>query len=87
MPEATAVRRKRLLHRSRYRGFLESDLLLERFVALHLDRLDERQLDALEALLDEPDQDIWAWATGASPVPARHDNDVMGLLRATGAAG
>jgi antitoxin CptB len=83
--ESIAVRRKRLLYRCRYRGFLESDLLLERFVGRHLDGLAEPQLDALEALLDEADQDVWAWVMGTSPVPPRHDNDVLALLRATGA--
>jgi antitoxin CptB len=82
--ESIAVRRKRLLYRCRYRGFLESDLLLERFATRHLESLDGSRLDALEALLEEPDQDIWAWITGASPVPPRHDNDVIALLRATG---
>jgi antitoxin CptB len=75
------VRRKRLRHRSRYRGFLESDLLLDQFARVHLEALDERQLDQLEALLDEDDQQIWAWVTGRAPAPAQHDNDVLALLR------
>jgi len=82
--ETTAIRRKRLRHRSRYRGFLESDLLLERFVDSRLDELDDQQLDQLEALLDEADGDLWAWVTGQAPVPARHDNEVLAMLRASG---
>jgi antitoxin CptB len=82
LTETTAVRRKRLLLRSRYRGFLENDLLLGGFADRHLDRLDEGQLDRYEALLAEPDHDIFAWAADMRPVPARHDNDVMALLRA-----
>lgn len=85
MTETTVIRRKRLRHRSRYRGFLESDLLLERFVDACLDTLDDRQLDELEALLNEPDGDLWAWVTGSAPVPARHDNEVLAMLRAAGA--
>lgn len=82
MPQPeTSERRKRLLHRSRYRGCLEADILLGRFAAAHLPAFDERQLDQFEALLDEPDVDILAWVTGRLPVPARHDNDVMRLLR------
>lgn len=84
MTETTAIRRKRLRHRSRYRGFLESDLLLERFVDAWLETLDDRQLDELEALLDESDGDLWAWVTGRAPVPARHDNEVLAMLRAAG---
>ncbi|HET6468877.1 MAG TPA: succinate dehydrogenase assembly factor 2 [Geminicoccaceae bacterium] len=83
MTESPAVRRKRLLLRSRYRGFLENDLLLGGFAERHLARFDEVQLDRYEALLEESDHDIFAWASGQRPVPARHDNDVMALLRAT----
>jgi antitoxin CptB len=85
--ESATVRRKRLLHRSRYRGFLESDLLLARFTDRYLDGLDDDQLDRLEALLDEPDQDIWNWVTGAAPAPARHDHDILALLRGIGGDG
>jgi len=82
MPQVEASeRRKRLFHRSRYRGCLEADLLLGRFAATHLPSFDERLLDQFEALLEEPDVDILAWVMGRLPVPARHDNEVMDLLR------
>ena len=76
-----AIRRRRLRNRCRYRGFLEADLLLERFAEAWLDRLEGERLDRLEALLEESDQDIWDWVTGRRPVPARHAGEVMGLLR------
>jgi antitoxin CptB len=79
--ETQDIRRKRLVHRSRYRGVKESDLLFGQFAAQWLPILDERQLDRYEALLDEPDQDILAWVYGRQPVPARHDNDVFRMLR------
>jgi antitoxin CptB len=75
-----ALRRKRLLHRSRYRGCLECDILLGRFAERYVPRFGEAQLDRLERLLDEPDADILAWVTGRRHVPARHDNDVFRLL-------
>jgi antitoxin CptB len=84
--ESTAVRRKRLAHRGRDRGFLESDLIFARFIERHLPGLDDGQLDRFEALVDEPDEDVWAWVIGRRPVPARHDNDVMALLRLVGGA-
>ena len=52
------------LDRARWRcrrGMKELDVLLERFAARALHRLDDRELDALERLLGEPDQDIHAW--------------------------
>ena len=76
-----AIRRRRLRHRCRYRGFLEADLLLDRFAEAWLDRLDGAQLDRLEALLDEPDVDIWDWATGRRPVPARRDGELLAILQ------
>jgi antitoxin CptB len=80
--EPCEVRRKRLLHRSRYRGAKESDLLFGRFAARHLPQLDAAQLDRYEALLDEPDQDVLAWVYEQVPIPAQHDHDVLRLLRA-----
>ena len=82
MSEPTAIRRKRLLHQSRYRGRLESDLLLGRFASAHLAGLDRAQLDRYEALLAESDQDLFAWISGQEPVPPRHDPDVFHRLRA-----
>ncbi len=79
--EPLTLRRKRLLHRSRYRGCLECDLLLGRFVARYIDRLDDVELAQLEALLEERDQDILAWYTGRDRVPPRHDNRIFALLR------
>jgi succinate dehydrogenase flavin-adding protein (antitoxin of CptAB toxin-antitoxin module) len=82
MDETRELRRKRLVHRSRYRGVKESDLLFGQFAARHLGELDDVQLDRYEALLDEPDQDVLAWVYGRAPVPDRHCNDVFERLRA-----
>jgi len=82
MSEPVAIRRKRLLHQSRYRGRLESDLLLGRFAAAHLAGLDRAELDRYEALLAESDQDLLAWISGRQPVPPRHDHEVFRRLRA-----
>lgn len=80
--DALTSRKKRLLHRSRYRGFLESDLVLGRFADDMLERLDAGQLDRYESLLEESDQDVWAWLVHQRPVPARHNNDVLAMIRA-----
>ena len=82
MDETRELRRKRLVHRSRYRGVKESDLLFGQFAARHLDELDDEQLGRYEALLDEPDQEVLAWIYGRAPVPERHRNDVFDRLRA-----
>jgi len=82
MTEPLTVRRKRLTYRSRYRGSLESDLFFGRFADAYIERLDERQLDRYEALLEEGDQDLFAWISGRAAAPREHDNDVLALLRA-----
>jgi antitoxin CptB len=81
MSEAITIRRKRLMYQSRYRGRLESDLLLGRFAARHVARLTEAQLARYEALLEESDHDLFAWLSGQRPVPQRHDHDVFVLLK------
>lgn len=81
MPESITIRRKRLLYRSRYRGRLESDLLLGRFADRHLASLNATQLDRYEALLRESDHDLWAWICGQRPAPGRHDHDVLHMLQ------
>ncbi len=81
MTEPLTIRRKRLIYRSRYRGSLESDVFFGRFADVYVNRLDERQLERYEALLEESDQDLFAWISGRAEVPARHLNDIFRLLR------
>ena len=75
-------RRKRLLFRAQRRGFKEVDLIFGAYAESHLLRLDEAGLDAFEALLTAPDQDVYAWLRGAEIVPAAYDNDVFAGLKA-----
>ena len=79
---STTDRVKRLLHRSHYRGQLEADILFGRFAEANLERLSGDQLDRYEALIDESDADLLAWVMLGRQVPARHDNDVLTMLRA-----
>ena len=69
MHESLTIRRKRLLHQSRYRGRREGDLLLGGFADRHLASLSAAQLDRYEALLQESDQDLLAWLSGRQPAP------------------
>jgi len=79
--EPLEIRRKRLTHRSLYTGMKETDLLLGAFARAELAAFDSRQLDLYEALLEEPDPAIFAWAIGQDALPPEHDNDVMESLR------
>jgi antitoxin CptB len=75
-------RRKRLLFRAQRRGFKEVDLIFGAYAQSHLAGMDQAGLDAFEALLTAPDQDVYAWLRGAAAVPPDHDNAVFAGLKA-----
>ena len=75
------IKRKQARFRAQRRGFRELDLLFAAFADKYLERLDEGQLDKLEALLAVPDWQLYGWITGQEAVPKPYDNDVFALLR------
>ena len=79
---ALDVRRKRLLFRAARRGFREVDMIFGTYAAQSLDSLDEAGLDAFEALLSIPDQEIYDWLRGAAPVPFAYDTQVFRDMKA-----
>ncbi|HLY58596.1 MAG TPA: succinate dehydrogenase assembly factor 2 [Stellaceae bacterium] len=81
MSEADAIRRKRLLFRSRHRGTREADLLYGAFADRYLAAFSPAQVDAWERLLDQDDPDLWDWLVGAALPPPELDTDVFAMLR------
>ncbi len=75
-------RRKMLLFRAQRRGFKEVDLIFGAYAEARLAGLDAGGLDQFEALLTAPDQEVYDWLRGASPVPPEHDNPVFAGLKA-----
>jgi antitoxin CptB len=75
------VRRRRLLFRSWHRGVREMDLVLGRFADSELVKLSEAELDDYERLLDIPDQQFFAWVSGAETVAADYDTPIFRRLR------
>ncbi|KAI8975550.1 Flavinator of succinate dehydrogenase-domain-containing protein, partial [Mycotypha africana] len=69
--EETEQKRRRLTYQSRKRGILETDLLLSTFAKVWLPQFDRAALDEYDQLLDEPDWDIFYWATNMKPIPER----------------
>jgi succinate dehydrogenase assembly factor 2 len=61
--ETDDTKRARLLYQSRKRGILEADLLLSRFAKAYLPSMTRAEMDEYDKLLDEPDWDIYYWAT------------------------
>ena len=71
MPETRETRLKRLRIRSWRRGTREMDLILGPFADGPLKEFDEGELAAYEELLEENDQDLYAWVSGRDrPTPA-----------------
>lgn len=73
-------RRKRLIFRAWRRGTREMDLVVGRFVEASIDRMDDAELDEIERLMEVPCLELYAWVSGASPVPANYDGAVFGRL-------
>jgi succinate dehydrogenase flavin-adding protein (antitoxin of CptAB toxin-antitoxin module) len=80
MSESIEERRKRLIHRSRYTGMKETDILLGSFALQHVPRFSDAELDIYERLLSEQDPDIFDWATGKTMPPEDHNTPILKLL-------
>lgn len=65
-------RLRRLRMRSGRRGTKEMDLILGPFAQARLAEMPPEALSAFEDLLEENDQDLYAWITGRAEPPARH---------------
>jgi antitoxin CptB len=72
---------KRLHWRAHHRGTKEADLLIGGFFdAYHASwRADDRAL--FEAMLEEQDVDIMAWAHGTAEPPARFEGPMIAALK------
>ena len=59
----------------------EMDLVLGRFADTDLTSLNDAELGELEAWLDIPDQQMFAWVNGAEPTPAELETALFRRLR------
>ena len=59
--QSLAERRKRAIYRASHRGTKEMDLVLGRFAAAHVERMDDGELNVFEELLALPDPDLNRW--------------------------
>jgi antitoxin CptB len=76
------ARRKKLKMRAWRRGFREADLILGPFADRHVPGFTDAELDLFEALLEEPDHDIYGWILERAPAPPPYDGVLMNQLRA-----
>lgn len=66
-----------LRYRAWRRGFREADLILGPFADAELAGLSDAEADAFEALLEAPDQHLYAWIVGREATPPECDHAVM----------
>jgi len=76
-----ATRLARARFRAWHRGTREADYTIGGFYDRHHASWDDRNLAWFEALLDEDDADILAWAMGWSTPPAKYDGPLMAALK------
>ena len=74
-------RRRRVLFRCWHRGMREVDIIMGSFADAHIADLDETELDDLEALMELPDRDIFAWFVDERPVPANLDTALFRKMK------
>ena len=63
------------------RGLLELDLILEKFVARHLENLDAGQIAVLQELLALPDNDLFDIVMERMAVPDARYDAMLKMLR------
>lgn len=76
------ARVKKLKLRAWRRGFREADLILGPFADRHVPQFSEAELDWFEALLEQPDQDVYDWILERAPAPPELDGPLMRELKA-----
>lgn len=76
------IRLKRLKFRAWRRGFREADLILGPFADTYGATMTLAELDAFEAILEQPDQDLYGWILEREPTPPEFDNAVMSRIKA-----
>ena len=53
-----------------------------RFADAEIDKLDEREMDDFEVLMEAIDRDLFQWLTGEQPVPPNYDTAIFRRIKA-----
>jgi antitoxin CptB len=77
----TDARRKRLQFRAWHRGTREADYMIGCFFDRYGADWTQAELTWFEALIDEDDVDIMAWALGTQLVPEEYAGDLMTAMQ------
>ena len=77
----TSERLRRCKFRAWHRGTREADFLIGGFFDRYGESWDEAGIAWFEALLDEDETDVMAWALGTQPVPERYAGALMTAMQ------
>ena len=69
--------KKKILHRAKYRGIKELDIIFEKFVNTYKYKLNDQEFKELEEILYLPDNLLLDIILKKEKVPANYDNSVM----------
>jgi antitoxin CptB len=75
------ARLRRLSFRAWHRGTREADFMIGGFFDAHGENWGGEEMGWFEALLEEQDVDIMAWAIGTAPPPERFEGPMMRRLQ------
>ena len=75
-------RLKKLRFRAWRRGFREIDLILGPYADAHGAEFTPSDFEAFEALLEQQDQDVYAWIIGQDEIPTAFRTPLMTRLQA-----
>lgn len=75
------LRLRRLRFRAWHRGTREADFVVGGFFDRYGDSWAEDEIAWFEALIDEQDVDILAWAMGTASAPSRYEGAMMDAMR------
>ena len=73
--EYDIVRRKRMIYRSKQRGWLEVDILLGKWASEHVPSLNVAELDEYDAVLKEETINVYNYLSGKDPLPPHLQNN------------
>ncbi len=74
-------RQRRLAFRAWHRGTREADLMIGGFAERYASSWSIAEIDWFEALLEQQDVDIMAWAIGKAEVPERFRGEQMAAMQ------
>lgn len=74
--------KRKLLFRSKHRGFKEADIILGTFAEKFVCEMSDSELQEYDLILQQSDNDIYDWYTGKLEVPSDMSGSVMTKLLA-----